>query len=67
MWVLGGDECGPCEPEHLSGFGEGLRLEYQVIPTTRKQHNQVVRFELFKLFNSLESLILAQDERWRRA
>ena len=58
-------ECGPCDPRRVqSSAGEGLPL-INVIRTTEPSRS----LELFKhsIEHSLESLILAQDERWRRA
>ena len=45
--------------------GEGFNTLSYVIRTTNGE-SQVVRLELH-IEHSLESLILAQDERWRRA
>jgi hypothetical protein len=47
------------------GVGEGFILQTTSDSDELNNTNQIVRLELFK--HSLESLILAQDERWRRA
>ena len=56
-------ECGPFDPGIESVSGEGVKT---LIYCDSDDIKTIVRMSKFKLF-SLESLILAQDERWRRA
>ena len=57
---------GPDDPVPVQGVGEGSDLNIFVIRTRCLRDSVGSVFER-AISNSLESLILAQDERWRRA
>jgi hypothetical protein len=59
-------QCGPYDPERYRGVsGDGFELCIKRDSDDLTETSQPFRMSYFEF--SLESLILAQDERWRRA